>query len=203
LQGPSTIQSLALGANLAYFFTRNKRLGISLGTDLTNYSATYTVIDPAIYTFKSNDGVNDYRRRITLQAGSFEKINYSLLNFPLLFTYRYRQENWRRIIRCPIGFWSLVQTSLLFSLILRHNSNISFEGFIKLTLQLRNLHTKIYFILHLHGMYGSLLIASMPSQNLPELIPYLVYWMKAGYDFASKKNYTGKDNIRRPALHST
>ncbi|MFM7080193.1 MAG: hypothetical protein ACKOYC_10445, partial [Bacteroidota bacterium] len=81
--------SITLNGNLGYYFGRkknNRNKGISLGISLTNYKSIYE-IGGSKFEFKSNDGVNDYRRIVTMDMAR-EEMSFSILNIPLLFRYK-------------------------------------------------------------------------------------------------------------------
>ncbi len=87
LPGPKG--SLSINANLAYYFGKkknNRNKGISIGFAATNFKSTYE-IKKIKYEFKSNDGVDDYRRIVTLDNAE-EDLSFSMINIPLLFRFK-------------------------------------------------------------------------------------------------------------------
>lgn len=96
------IPSLNIGGNFRWFFgSGSKRSGISAGFTYTKFTASYEIASPVIYTYKAWDGNYNYRRRITIEAGSKEKITSAVLNVPVLFNYRWmfgKKNDWNFLI---------------------------------------------------------------------------------------------------------
>ncbi len=85
------------GGNFTLFLGRNARkTGISIGLGFTRFVTTYELGKPIVYTYKSNDGSDDYRRQISISS-LHEKMSYSVFNFPVQFNYRMKmgeKKNW-------------------------------------------------------------------------------------------------------------
>ena len=199
LQGKSIIQSYPFSIGLTYFFSRNKRMGIYLGADIASYKATYTVNDPAVYTFRSNDGSpDDYRRRITLHAGSSETINHSVLNFPLLFTYRYRPGKLtKRDQTIPNWFieFSAGPSLIMLANTSDYNSNIDFEGLYQV--DTLDQHAFTYYDTFDPGSTWNVWLTAdkiNAQSESPGATTVFALLDSAGYDFAVDKNYNGKEN---------
>lgn len=117
--------STTFGGNLSYYFGNGKKLfGIAAGLSYTGYTINYTVEQSALYTFKANDGENNYRRRVTVKNGSNEDIKYQIYNVPVLFKYRHRADS--------VRYWSyeisLGPSAIFFNNSSKYNVNVAYEG---------------------------------------------------------------------------
>ena len=130
LSDTGLIISPLFSADLAWFFNKSKRMGLSIGISNALFNSTYKIKDSAVYTFKAFDGNDYYRRRITLKHGSSETINYSILNFPLLLKYRYRSSKLTANHTIPNWYleFSAGPSLLLFNTTSKYNANLDFEG---------------------------------------------------------------------------
>lgn len=83
--------------NFTLFFGKNARQsGISVGLAFTRFATTYEMEEPIVYTYKANDGSDDYRRQISVSSLT-EKMSYSVFNFPVQLNYRMKmgaKKNW-------------------------------------------------------------------------------------------------------------
>ena len=78
-------------ANVGYYFgkTSNKTKGISLGVSFSHYSASYNVGGLKFFYRKNQPGTQDnYHQIDLLSAAAVEEVDFSLLNFPLMFRYK-------------------------------------------------------------------------------------------------------------------
>lgn len=90
LQNPGIIQGFAAGANFSYFFGENgKNAGISFGFSVSGFKAVYQLTAPMVYTYKSSDGTNNYRRQVSIFT-LHEEMKYNIYNIPMMFTYRFK-----------------------------------------------------------------------------------------------------------------
>ncbi len=117
--------STTFGGNMSYYFGNGKKLfGLAAGLNYSSYSINYNVEESAFYTFKANDGVNDYRRRVTIKSGSNEEIKYQNFNVPLLFKYRHRNDS--------VRYWSYEvsfgPSVIFFNNKSKYNVNVAYEG---------------------------------------------------------------------------
>ncbi len=88
---PGFTGGIALNAHIAYYFGRkqsNMKKGISIGLNLFSYEAEYSMSN-AVLHFKDFDGIDFYRRIITIQAAK-EKVRFNTVNIPLMFRYRFK-----------------------------------------------------------------------------------------------------------------
>jgi hypothetical protein len=124
------IISPSFSGDFSWFFNKSKRLGLSIGISYAFFHSTYKIKDSAVYTFKSFDGSDYYRRRITLNHGSSETINYNILNFPLLLKYRYRSSKLTADHTIPNWYveFSAGPSLLLINTTSKYDATVDFEG---------------------------------------------------------------------------
>ncbi len=191
----STISS-NFGAEFSYYFGKKaKHMGISIGVNYCGFNATYSIEDPVEITFKSNDGVNDYRRRIRIREGSEETLNYHVLNFPLLYKYRTKigAKNENRGRRWSMEF-SVGPSFVYFNNSSSYNVNQDFEGLYQVdTVNKDRLTWYDYFD---EGSTWNVLLTTDAINN--QSVTPGAEWVfnslnGSGYDFATNKNYVGKD----------
>lgn len=197
LKSPGLIISPIVGTDFAYFFgKKKKRAGISLGISYTGFAATYEVTDAAVYTFKSNDGQDDYRRRITLNNGSREEIDYTILNLPVLFKYRdfFGKGNPDRKLYKWNWEFSAGPSFIMFNNTAKYNSNIDFEGMYQVDTINQDAVT-YYDYFDNASTWNVLLTADDINQqdSIPGAGAVFGLLNDHGYDFAFGKNYTGQD----------
>lgn len=87
LSDPGSITGISAGGNLIFFIGKKRKTGVSIGAVFSRYTANYSLTQPVVYTYKSFDGGDFYRRQLTIKSLT-EKITYYMLNFPVLFNYR-------------------------------------------------------------------------------------------------------------------
>ena len=87
LNNPGSITGISAGGNVIFYIGKKRKMGVSVGAVFSRYTANYTLTDPIVYTYKSFDGGDFYRRQLTIRSLQ-EKITYYMLNFPILFNYR-------------------------------------------------------------------------------------------------------------------
>jgi len=197
LTNPNLIISPAVGADFTYFFgKRKKNIGVSGGITYTSFTAAYEINDSAVYTFLANDGVNDYRRRITWRSGSTEELQYGIVNLPLLFRYRMvvgKSKSFDTPHRWDIEF-AIGPSYMLFNTTSKYNANIDFEGLYQIDSINHNFTYTDYFdnssswnvLLTANGINGQ---SSSPGADS---VFTALSDAAAGYDFASDKNYSGE-----------
>lgn len=94
VKNPGVKTSVAFNGNLAYYFGKKKfkkNFGLAAGIFITNYTDKY-LVSGIKYFYKGNDGVDDYRRIITVKEAE-ENINFSMMNFSLQLKYRGKLRN--------------------------------------------------------------------------------------------------------------
>lgn len=195
LKNPELISSTVFGADISYYTGSIKKKGISLGVNYTSFIVSYIVADNAVYTFKSNDGSNDYRRRVTLKQGSEEKLNYQVLNFPLLLKYRGRFNKSDREKKSFYEF-SAGPSLVYFKNKSDYNVNIAFEGLYQVdTINKDQFKYYDYFD---NGSTWNVLLTSaginhQSSNPGVDSLYNQLFNADNRYDFAASKNYTGAD----------
>jgi hypothetical protein len=84
--------SIHYHANVGYYFgkTSNKTKGISVGVSFSHYSADYNVGGLTIFYRNTQPGSGDgfYHQIDSLSTAAVEEVDFSLLNFPLMFRYK-------------------------------------------------------------------------------------------------------------------
>ena len=91
VKNPGFKAGFAFNAHIAYYFGRkqsNKNKGLSIGINLNKYEAPYTLSNAVIH-FKDFDGVDFYRRIITIKEAT-ERVRFNTINIPLMFRYRFK-----------------------------------------------------------------------------------------------------------------
>lgn len=87
LKNPRLISSFCGGVDATYFFGKKRKSGLSVGITYTSFKANYLLGDPIVYTYKSFDGTDYYRRQVTIKSLE-EEIDYSVINVPVMFNFR-------------------------------------------------------------------------------------------------------------------
>lgn len=196
LSEPKLIFAINIGAYYDCYFGKRKRVGLSTGFNYTKFSATYTVTDSIVYTFKTFDSKDYYRRRITIKNGSQEDVTYSILNFPLYFNYRGKFDgDWTYQI-------SLGPSLMLFNNTANPNTNIAFEGIYQ-----TNGDSIIYNELFSSNPDYYNIYLTTNAINHQDSIPGAgnvfeqLYVNSTNYDFSSNENYQAKQkNITRTSV---
>jgi hypothetical protein len=196
LTSPGLNISPVYGGDISWYFNEKRNKGLSIGITYTSFSATYRFNESAIYTFKANDGVNDYRRRITIVNGSEESIKYHVLDFPILFKFRNRfgdpKKNKKEL---PLSWEaSFGPTILFFNNTSNYNVNINFEGLYQIDTLSQSQFT-YYPTYDNNSTYNLELTGTgLNSQSsLPGVDTVFNFLNANGYDFAYNKNYNGQD----------
>lgn len=186
-----------------YFGSRKKNAGLSLGVNYTGFQATYEMATPSIYVFKSNDGANDYRRRVTLEAGSTEDIRYRVVNIPLYFKYRkiIIPKNSEDYYNWEFEF-SAGPSFLLFSNTSKYNATVDFEGLYQVDTVSRDDFTYYDYFDHNSTWNVYFTADSINAQaGSPGAQQVFSLLNDAGYDFASGKKYSGTSpSLSRTAI---
>lgn len=82
--------SLFLGGNICYYYGKkknNRNKGISLGISVLNFKGDYGMKTLPMYEFRSYDGNDYYRRRVTIKE-FYEEATFNIFNAPLFFRYK-------------------------------------------------------------------------------------------------------------------
>ena len=188
LKNPGNTTGINAGANFSYFFGKTRRRsGISIGLSYSGFKAYYELTSPIVYTFKSFDGTDYYRRQITIDSLN-EAITYSVFNLPIMFTYRMHFDDQNRsLLNIKFG-----PSLMLFSTKSDYNAHISFGG-----LYQTDGENVVYTDLFENGSTYNFFItadsinAQNPNPGANEVFNKLKQ-NSASYDFADNKPYTGK-----------
>ncbi len=199
LLNPGSVTGICAGGSYAYFFGgKRKRTGISVGFTYSGFTARYTLTEPIVYTFKSSDGINDYRRQIAINSLA-EEIGYSVFNFPVLFNYRslIGKEN-KTVFNFKAG-----PSLVLFRNTSNYNATIDFGGLYQVDSVNRN---KITFYDHFdQGSSWNVLVtpSGINSQNTnpgANSVFAQLFTNSKNYDFAGNKNYRDKTSLTRATV---
>jgi len=97
LKSSTAVSGIYAGGNVVYFFGKDaKRTGISAGFSYSRCVTNYELADPIVYTYKSSDGHDFYRRQITISRLT-EKMAINVVNIPVQLHYRFKVnaiKNW-------------------------------------------------------------------------------------------------------------
>ena len=195
LENPGQTSSISAGGNFIYYFgKRKKKSGISLGIDYTRFNPVeYTLVEPMVYTFKSFDGTDYYRRQITISSLK-EDISYNVFNLPVMFNYRWHpgKKN-NSVIKLQAG-----PSLIIFKNTSNYNAVIDFGGIYQIDTVQKNAIT-YYDYFDATSIYNvSLTSNSIQSRDSGAVNTVFQQLKKYGnYDFASYKNYNGKQNLQR------
>lgn len=197
LESPGLIFSPVIGADIAWYFgKKKKRAGIALGISYTGFSADYVVSEDAVYTYKANDGQDDYRRRVTLQDGSTETIDYKIINVPLLFRYRdmFGKKNTEKESYKWSWEFSIGPSYIAFNNTAKYNATIDIEGIYQVDTITQDAVT-YYDYYNESSTWNILLTADAINQqdSVPGANAVFDLFNSSGYDFATGKNYSGED----------
>jgi len=195
IKNPDLIPSPVFGAELSYYFGKKKKTtGFSLGMLYTTFKANYQIDEPTVYTFRASDGIDDYRRRITLKAGSEEEINYRILNMPLLIKWRWMKTK-TKASEYKVSFeFSAGPSFMMFQNSSKYNYNVDFEGLYQIDTITKN---KIVYYDYFNNSSTYNVMVTANNINQQSSIPGsdIVFGQlnDRQYDFASNKNIKGTD----------
>lgn len=199
LKNPGRIVGIYAGGNFTYYFGHGrKQTGISVGLTYSEFTAEYELMDPMLYTFKSSDGSNSYRRQITINSLK-EGIRYSVFNVPVMFNYRLHLDTKNNsVVKFKAGPSLMVFTNLS-----TYDASIGFGGLYQIdTLQKNSIAYYDYF--DRSSKYNVLFTSSnidstSPNPGADNVFQQLALASKS-YDFANNKNYHGQQNLKRLAV---
>jgi len=195
LKNPGLRAGIYAGGNYTYYAGRVERdIGISIGVNYTAFFADYVLDEPVMYTFKSNDSVNDYRRRVTIDSLN-ETIRYNIFNFPVMFSYRFylgKEDIKGKKQRKSVMNIKAGPSFMVFNTTSEYDAFISFEG-----LYQTNENGVIYKDLFDEGdSYNVYLTAEELQARNPNRTAEDVFRElrnnNENYDFADSKNFRGK-----------
>ena len=190
LKNPGLVAGVFAGGNFTHYFGKNrKQTGISIGFTYAGFTADYQLTVPVVYTYKSSDGVNDYRRQVTIDSLK-EEIKYNIFNFPVMFNYR-----WHFGKRDATGKRKWVTNAkagpslMLFSATSNYNANISFGGLYE-TDNNGITYSDLFDTAAISNVYitADRIITRNPDRPADEVFKEL-HDADAGYDFADSKNF--------------
>lgn len=198
IKNPGWVTGISAAVSYTYYFgesgIRKKNTGISFGVAYSGFSADYQLSEPTVYTFKSSDGVNDYRRRVTIDSLR-ERIKYNIFNFPVMFSYRKYifnndkpdDKKNKSVLNIKAG-----PSLMLFNTISEYNAFISFEGLYQ-TDDNGVVYNPLFDVKSSYNVYftADSLQKRNPNRSAEEVFRELNNANK-GYDFADSKNFRGK-----------
>ena len=193
LQDPGIVTGIYAGGDFTYYLGKRKQTGISAGFTYAGFTALYKLTEPIIYTYKSFDGINDYRRQVTIDSLN-EKIKYNVFNFPVLFNYRLYAGKGNK---CVLSF-KAGPSLMLFRNTSDYNATIDFGGLYQVDTISEDAIT--YYDHFDPGSTWNVYITSagINTQNTAPGAANVfsqLYTNSNNYDFASHKNYRGQLNL--------
>ena len=197
LNNPGMIAGINAGANfIRYFGQKRKRSGISMGFTYSALTATYKLDEsqPIAYTFKSSDGINDYRRVITIRKLS-EDISYGVFNLPVLFNFRSHLDKKHKVVinlRAGPSIMFFRNTS-------DYNTTIDFEGLYQINPgQGKIEYTSPFNATSIYNIFFT--VNKINEVKTGPGADSVFKWLGSNYDFASNKNYRSKQPLKRIAV---
>jgi len=195
LKNPGPSLGIYAGVDMAFFFGKKaKQKGISIGVTYARFVADYELAEPAVYTYKSTDGTDFYRRQITINALK-EQIAYNVINIPLQFNYRFKLFNDNKWVMNLRAGPSLI----LFNSTSNYNSTIDVGGIYQID-TVNNDKITYYDYFNNSSTWNVYLTSSgINTQNTnPGAAAIFAQLGGSGnYDFASNKNYRGQKKSTR------
>lgn len=198
IKNPGWVTGIFAAVSYTYYFGEKGKYktnkGISFGVSYSGFNADYQLSEPTVYTFKSSDGVNDYRRRVTIDSLR-ERIKYNIFNFPVMFSYRKyifnkekpEEKQNRSILNLKAG-----PSFMIFNTSSEYNAFISFEGLYQ-TDDNGVIYNPLFDVKSSYNVYftADSLQKRNPGRSAEEVFRDLNNANK-GYDFADSKNFRGK-----------
>ncbi|MBK8846542.1 MAG: thrombospondin type 3 repeat-containing protein [Bacteroidetes bacterium] len=203
IKNAGIVMNPVYGAEFSYYFGKMKKTtGISLGANFTTFEAKYTLTEDIIYTFKANDGVDDYRRRVTLLAESQEEIAYNILNLPVLFKWR-KMYTQTKASEYKVSFeFSAGPSYMMFQNISYFDYTANFEGLYQIDTITKNKVT--YYDYFDNGSTYNILVTSDDIDQQSAIPGSEVVFNQLDdrtYDFAKNKRLKGtNDNLKRSTI---
>ncbi|MBE7170253.1 MAG: hypothetical protein INR73_06670 [Williamsia sp.] len=201
------------GSFTHYFGQKRKRIGISIGLTYSAVSADYWLEDSIVYTYRTSDGIQDYRRQITIKGGGtvdgkwkkIEEIKYGIFNLPVMFNFRSNlDKNHKLVLNLRAG-----PSLMVFRNTSYYNAIIDFGGLYQL-----NGYSLVYDSSSPYNIYFTSAyirdrnrLAGNNSPNAPndifnklDSIKYLAPGGLSYLDFASDKPFNGNQDMTRFAV---
>ena len=201
LQNPGIVPGIVFGGNFSYYFGQNgKNAGISIGFTYSGFKAVYQLTEPMVYTYKSSDGTNYYRRQVSINALR-EEIKYNIYNIPVLFSYRFKPGfigGNKLVINLKAG-----PSLMLFNNSTDYNAIIDFGGLYQVDSIGKDAIT-YYDHFDQNSKWNILLTSENINTQNPNPGGANVFFQlnsaSANYDFASNKNYLDIKKLTRTTI---
>ena len=194
LKNPGAVATAYAGGNYTFYFGQKRRkIGISVGITYSGLSAEYALTEPIVYTFKSFDGVNAYRRQITISSLT-EAISSNIYNFPVMLTYRFHLDRKNKsVINVKAG-----PSFMLFTNLSNYNAMVDFGGLYQVDTIRKNAIT-YYDYFDRGSTYNVFFTSESINARNQNTGANTVFEQLAAktYDFASNKMYTGRQTFNR------
>ena len=183
------------GANFTYFFGKKRKSGVSIGLSFSWMSADYLLVSPIVYTYKSFDGNDYYRRQITISKLD-EQINTGIYNIPVMYNYRTYVNSKRELV-----FSFKIGPSLMFfNGRSNYNANVDVGGIYQVDTIGKD---KISFYDHFDpGSTYNVYVNSegINNQNTNPGAIAVFSQLPKNSDFVSNKNFVGRKNLVRTTV---
>jgi len=201
LQNPGITQGIVVGGNFSYYFGENgKNAGISIGFSFSSFKAVYQLTEPVVYTYKSFDGTNYYRRQVSIIALR-EEIKYNIYNIPVMFSYRFKPGiifGNKLVINIKAG-----PSLMLFNNTSDYNAVIDFGGLYQVDSIGKDAIT-YYDHFEQNSKWNILLTSKNINEQNPNPGGTAVFNQlnsaSANYDFATNKNYFEVKKLTRTTV---
>jgi hypothetical protein len=189
------VPGIYAGGNFTYFFGKKKKSGVSIGVNFSSLSAEYLLTSPVVYTYKSFDGNDHYRRQITISKLD-EQINTSIYNIPLMYNYRaYFNAKRELVVSFKIG-----PSLMVFNGRSNYNATIDVGGIYQVDTLGKD---KITYYDHFDaGSTYNVYVNStgINNQNTNPGAIAVFSQLPKSVDFVSNKNYVGRQNLVRTTV---
>ncbi len=201
LKNPGSKPGISVGGNYIFYFgTRRRNTGVSIGFTYSAFKADYQLEAPMIYTFKSSDGTNNYRRQVSIISLN-EEISYHIINLPVMFDFRFKpgiKAKQKLVINLKAG-----PSVMIFRNSSDYNANIDLGGLYQVDTIRQDAIT--YYDHFDAGSRWNVLITpqSINTQNPNPgagTVFSRLYAASANYDFASNKNYRDTKKLSRTTV---
>ncbi len=193
LKDPGKIPGIYAGYNFSYYFGEKRRnTGISIGFTYTSFKADYQLMQPIVYTYKSSDGTNQYRRQVKIKSLK-EVIAYNIINLPVMFNFRFKPfDSQKFVVNMKAG-----PSFMIFNNTSDYNASVNFGGLYQVDTVSKDAIT--YYDRFDPGSKWNVILtpesinAQNPNPGAGTVFSQL-FALSNNYDFASNKNY--RENIK-------
>lgn len=199
IKNSGAVLGIYAGANFVYYPGKNaKRTGLSVGFTYSRAVAGFKLTEPAVYTYKSNDGYDPYRRQITINSLT-EQIAYNIFNIPVQLSYRFKPlTNDKWVINVKAG-----PSLMLLNATTNYNATIDFGGIYQIDTISRG--AIVYYNFFNAGSSWNVYVTSagINNQNTNPGAASIFSQLNTSsqnFDFAENKKYIGQKKLSRTTV---